>query len=394
MVYLANVVDPGLGLTWTGAGFAATGWTAGGYGVGYEALTGAENLIQSEVPIGTRSVYTRTSFEIADLGQVEDVYLGVDYDDGVVVWLNGLEVYRSPSMGLGPVAWDSQPNSHESSNASAPDYGAEIDITGLALGQQMLHAGTNVLAVGVWNHVPFAGTSPDLVLVPRLSINRRPTMTYKSNTVDPGLAMTWVAEGFNDGGWSGGQYGVGYDTGGAANALALLNTTVPQGTLSVFTRARFTIDDLSKLEALHLGADYDDGFVAWINGVEMYRSQSMPAGPLDWNSSPASHESSNAAAPVFDPVINVTVAALPVLHAGTNVLAIGVWNIDPTSGDLVLVPSLAVISEGADNCPTLANPTQADQDGDFVGDVCDNCEATFNPGQLDADADGAGDACD
>ena len=47
-----------------------------------------------------------------------------------------------------------------------------------------------------------------------------------------------------------------------------------------------------------------------------------------------------------------------------------------------------------DNCPGRVNPSQADADGDLVGDACDNCPTVPNPPQPDADRDGLGDACD
>jgi len=50
--------------------------------------------------------------------------------------------------------------------------------------------------------------------------------------------------------------------------------------------------------------------------------------------------------------------------------------------------------DGADNCPSVSNPTQTDSDGDSKGDVCDNCPSTANPDQADSDGDGVGDACE
>jgi len=169
---------------------------------------------------------------------------------------------------------------------------------------------------------------------------------------------------------------------------------VPEGTLSVFTRARFVVDNVQILEEVMLAADYDDGFAAWVNGVEIFRSAEMPAGALDWESDPDPHESSNGDEPLLDPPISVSEPAIPAMHNGINVLAIGVWNTSTDLDDLVLVPSLATSSLGVDNCTDTPNPGQEDQDRDGVGDVCDNCPTVFNPAQNDANADGTGDACD
>ena len=373
MRYLANSADPGIGLTWTNESFVeGAGWASGTYGVGYDNATppNALGLIKTSVPAGVFSVFTRATFTLTDVSTVKSLFYGADYDDGYVAYLNGVEVARSSTMPAGSPAWNTDAALHESSNAAAPNYGTLIDLTGSI---SLLHNGTNVLAVGVWNSA--AATSTDLVVVPKLSIG-----------------LDWTARTFDDSAWSTGTYGVGYDTAAAPNALNLIKTSVPAGTLSVFTRAHFNIPDAAALAAIQsvtLGVDYDDGTVAWINGVEVLGSPEMPFGPLTTTTPATEHESSNAAVPNYSPIRDITARALAALVVGDNVLAIGVWNVLSTSTDLVLVPRLSLGEaercDGLDNdCNGVVDDGFADSDHDGRADCSDT----------DDDGDGAVDGQD
>jgi PKD repeat protein len=165
------------------------------------------------------------------------------------------------------------------------------------------------------------------------------SIRYRANNSDPGIGMAWTAEVFPDIAWSSGSYGVGFETGSGADPL--IATAVASGQRSIYTRATFEIADVTQIQRLDLGCDYDDAFVAWINGVEVYRSPEVPAGPLSWNTVLLDqHESSNGFPPTYDPFQDVTALGVPALHDGTNVLAVGVWNTSAGSSDLVVVPKL------------------------------------------------------
>ena len=73
----------------------------------------------------------------------------------------------------------------------------------------------------------------------------------------------WKDSSFNDETWAEGPSGFGYGDGDDA-------TVVPT-TTSIYLRHQFTIDDLSAMEEAVFAMDYDDGYVAYLNGVEIGR---------------------------------------------------------------------------------------------------------------------------
>ncbi len=196
MRYLANSAAPppdAIDDQWTSPVFDDATWTGGTFGVGYEiGLPGASGLL--ETPLtgpGIASIFTRANFEVADLSTVTSVFVGADYDDGFVVWLNGVEVYRSLEMLNRSTVWNSSVGDHESSNGTEPDYGFLVNISDAAI--PAIQTGTNLLSVGVWN--TGAGSS-DLVVVPQLVLNREPTRRpYLQQGGDSSIVVRWRTGG-------------------------------------------------------------------------------------------------------------------------------------------------------------------------------------------------------
>ena len=97
---------------------------------------------------------------------------------------------------------------------------------------------------------------------------------------------TWTAAGFNDGAWSTHNLGVGFDGGGELLGSVSDNGNLAgdmQGnTASAYVRAEFNIDGaVPDMDALAMNINYDDGYIAYLNGVEV-ASSNAPAG-RDWS---------------------------------------------------------------------------------------------------------------
>jgi hypothetical protein len=75
----------------------------------------------------------------------------------------------------------------------------------------------------------------------------------------------WITPSFTVNSWFQGTGGFGYGDGDD-------NTVLPSSAVSVYTRIEFTIANLNQIVAMALHFDYDDGFVAYLNGTEVARN--------------------------------------------------------------------------------------------------------------------------
>ena len=152
--------------------------------------------------------------------------------------------------------------------------------------------------------------------------------------VPNGNIQYWNTLGFNDESWDIGESGFGYGDNDD-------ETQLPYGTISVYLRKQFSIDDTSLIQGLILDVDYDDGFIAYINGVEIARANINGSPPSYNATTPAEHE-----ALIYDGGIPVRYSIdnpQDFLVNGENILSIQVHNISDESSDLTIIPFLSAI---------------------------------------------------
>ena len=142
----------------------------------------------------------------------------------------------------------------------------------------------------------------------------------------------WRNRDFDDAGWETGLTGIGYGDNDDATVLSAMKDNY----LSVYMRRRFHVADVSEISSLLLRVDYDDGFVAYINGREVARAGAgNPGQELNYDDK-ATLDHEAGVVESFD-----ATSGLLDLVDGENVLAIEVHNLTVDSSDLSLNARLA-----------------------------------------------------
>jgi hypothetical protein len=166
------------------------------------------------------------------------------------------------------------------------------------------------------------------------------------------LGTSWLHAGFDDSAWSIGYSGFGYSDDD--------DSTVLPSTISVFLRKEFTISDLGSIQRIVFSIDYDDAFVAYINGKEIARANIGIAGqPVAFDQAAAvGHEAVMYTGGMPENyLINVP---SDFLVEGANILAVQGHNSGISSTDMTVIPFLTIGRLGtgvSDVSPYLALPT-------------------------------------
>ncbi len=138
---------------------------------------------------------------------------------------------------------------------------------------------------------------------------------------------------FDDSSWLSGAGGVGYERGsGYQNLLGIdLGDQMYGSRTSCYIRIPFIVSgDPGTFNFMVLNMRYDDGFIAWLNGVEIQRA--LFTGTPTWNST-ADGNHDDSAAMAFEE-FDVSAGA-GLLKQGPNLLAIQGLNSSRTSSDLL-----------------------------------------------------------
>lgn len=171
--------------------------------------------------------------------------------------------------------------------------------------------------------IPFTGFS---------SIDHWETVVYETDTwryLVPSTAVSnsWINPSFNDASWSSGIGGFGFGDNDD-------NTTFGQ-TVSCYQRIQFNIVDLSAIEMMVLNVDFDDGFVAYLNGVEIARENLSGSGQPAYNQFASGQHEAVMYQGGYPNTYSFDLSQVQsLLNNGSNVLCVQVHNAMANSSDM------------------------------------------------------------
>ena len=352
----------GTGTRWYQAGFSDAAWGSGPGPFGYGTLTNGPTAIatslQPMVQYLTPTTYFRKSFTVSAPNQAlpDQVQLLVEYNDGFVAYLNGVEIARRNGGPVNKFIYHDQPAyNREAFAGTAPiPTTTLVETINLGAASAKLLTGDNLLAIHLLNASANDGTyylKANLQIgsaVPVPLVNHGDSWKYLPGVVEPAGTLydpaqlgsgkqnvLWGRLAYDDATWAGGVGPFGYGSVGTigTNVQAAMQNIAP----TLYTRIAFTATGAEAADplALKLVVGSDDAFVAYINGVEVARRRIGLPNTFTPHDAVADADQGS----VQNEMI-ILDAASKLLVSGTNVLAIQAHNYTAGNADFYIKADL------------------------------------------------------
>ncbi|MCZ6765330.1 MAG: CotH kinase family protein, partial [bacterium] len=208
-------------------------------------------------------------------------------------------------------------------------------------------------------------------------------------------SLAWTESGYGQAGWNPGVMGIGYERSSGYDAMIDidLESEMYNVNTTAWIRVPFELDAPEDLSWLTLRVKFDDGFIAYINGVKVAEGNAVGAEGI-WNAN-ASDDHLDAESVIFQ---EWSFPNDGKLVNGTNILAIHGLNRSSTSSDFLIVAELQALGGGSLDDDTreffsLATPGSGNVPGSpFVllkpildppcGTFTDSVAVTVTPGSV------------
>ena len=310
---------------WAAPAFADQGWAFGNAKLGYGDPVTTTVSFGGNAASKHITTYLRAPISVTNTALYDSLIFKVLRDDGCVVYINGVEAFRSNMPG-GSIT--------NSTLASTDVTGADEKTYVEVRVPNTFSNGTNVVAVELHQ---YSASSDDLAFdmeivgkkaplpIGNLPINKNSSWYYLDNGTDQGTA--WKEPAFDNSSWESGPGKLGYSDNPAT--LLSFGPNANNKYITYYFRKQFNVASVAALAGtLTLNLLRDDGAIVYINGVEVVRDN-MPAGPITYLTFSSSIIDGAAESTYYEFSIPKSV-----LVDGLNTIAVEVHQRDGTSSDL------------------------------------------------------------
>jgi hypothetical protein len=327
--YLDNGTDQGT--AWQTNSFNDLTWASGnselGYGDADEATVVSFGGNASAKYVTT---YFRKTFNVVNPANYSSITFDLLVDDGAVVYLNGIEVYRQ-NVPTGNILFSTLASASAGS-AGVPAENVWTTIPSTPTLLNALQMGRNVISVEVHQS---SASSSDISFNFRFTGQTTATSYIEANNdswkfLDNGTdqGTTWRGTTFNDATWVSGNAELGYGDNDEETTVSF-GTNAASKYITTYFRKSFSVASIPSVLSLDLVCD--DGAVVYLNGIEIYR-QNMPTGTILYNTlAPVS--TGNSGTPAENAWTTVTLSSAS-LVVGNNVIAVEIHQNEANSSDI------------------------------------------------------------